>query len=158
MDYVWTILGIALLISGIIGCLLPVLPGPPLGFLSLLVLQFKTDPPFSTTFILIWLAITIAVFALDYVIPPMATKKFGGSRKGVIGSIAGLIVGLIFFPPFGLIVGSFLGAFIGELIDGQQKGAALKSAFGSLIGFVTGSVLKLTTVFIMGYYFTASLF
>ncbi|MEQ6121281.1 DUF456 domain-containing protein [Reichenbachiella sp. MALMAid0571] len=158
MDYFWTILGIVLLIAGIIGCLLPILPGPPLGFLSLLVLQFKTNPPFSTSFILIWLAITIAVFTLDYTIPPMATKKFGGSRKGVTGSIVGLVVGLIFFPPFGLIVGSFLGAFIGEIIDGQQRGVALKSAFGSLIGFVTGSVLKLTTVFIMGYYFTASLF
>ena len=105
MDYAIIILGAILLIVGIAGCFLPILPGPPLAFGALLIQQLKSEPPYSFNFILIWSAITIAVFALDYIIPPLTTKKFGGSRKGVIGSTIGLIIGLIFFPPFGLIIG-----------------------------------------------------
>ena len=157
MDYMIIIIGAILLIVGIAGCFLPILPGPPLAFGALLIQQLKSEPPYSFNFILIWSVITIAVFALDYIIPPLTTKKFGGSRKGVIGSTIGLIIGLIFFPPFGLIIGAFVGAFIGETIEGRERRMALKSSFGALFGFLTGSLLKLSVVIVMIYYFIGSI-
>lgn len=158
MDVFLTVLGIIFLLVGIVGCLLPILPGPPLGYLSLVVLQFKQEPPFGTSFMVVWAMITIAVFVIDYFIPPLATKRFGGSKKGVIGSTIGLVIGLIFFPPVGLIIGAFAGAFIGEMIEGSQKRVALRAASGALLGFLTGGLLKLVVVFTMGFYFISSLF
>ena len=158
MDYFWIGLGIILLLAAVIGCFLPIVPGPPLGFGALLILQLKEIPPFETSFIIIWAIVTTLVFFLDYVIPPLTTKKFGGSRRGVIGSTIGLIIGLIFFPPFGLVIGAFAGAFVGEISEGKDKRDALKSAFGALIGFLTGSLLKLAVVVTMSYYFIGSLF
>lgn len=158
MDYLWVGTGVLLLLAAIIGCFLPIVPGPPLGFGALLVLQLKEAPAFETSFLIIWAIVTTVVFFLDYIIPPLTTKKFGGSKKGVIGSTIGLIIGLIFFPPFGLIIGAFGGAFVGEIMEGKEKGDALKSAFGALIGFLTGSLLKLAVVVTMGYYFVNSLF
>ncbi len=157
MDVVITIISVAVLLCSIIGCLLPVLPGPPLGYLALLILQLRSEPPFSTTFMMVWAAITVVVFLLDYVIPPLTTRKFGGSKHGMLGSTAGLILGLLFFPPFGLIVGAFVGAFLGELFHGQNRDHALRSAVGSFVGFLTGSLLKLVVVFTMGYYLVTSL-
>lgn len=158
MDYLWIGIGVLLLLAAIIGCFLPIVPGPPLGFGALLVLQLKEVAPFETSFLIVWAIVTTLVFFLDYFIPPLATKKFGGSRRGVIGSTIGLIIGLIFFPPFGLIIGAFVGAFAGELMEGKEKRDALKSAFGALIGFLTGSLLKLSVVVTMGFYFVNSLF
>ncbi|MFY0651822.1 MAG: DUF456 domain-containing protein [Cyclobacteriaceae bacterium] len=158
MDFVWIALGSLFLLAGVIGCLLPILPGPPLGFAALLVLQLKEAAPFSLNFLIIWAVITVVVFAMDYVIPPLTTKKFGGSKKGMIGSTIGLVLGLIFFPPFGLILGAFAGAFIGELIEGKDNRNALRSAFGAFVGFITGTLLKLVVVVTMGYYFFSSLF
>lgn len=158
MEVFLTALGIVLLLAAVVGCLLPVLPGPPLGYLSLVVLQFKQEPPFGTTFMVVWALITIAVFVIDYFIPPLTTKRFGGSKKGVIGSSIGLVIGLLFFPPFGLITGAFVGAFLGEIIEGRQKRVALKAASGALLGFLTGSLLKLAVVFTMAFYFISSLF
>ncbi|MFT7032168.1 MAG: hypothetical protein ACJA2S_000666 [Cyclobacteriaceae bacterium] len=158
MDYLWIGAGIILLLAAVVGCFLPIVPGPPLGFGALLVLQLKEVAPFETSFLIIWVIITTVAFFLDYIIPPLTTKKFGGSRRGVIGSTIGLIIGLFFFPPFGLIIGAFVGAFVGEIIEGKEKKDALKSAFGALIGFLTGSLLKLTVVVTMGYYFVSSFF
>jgi uncharacterized protein len=158
MDYLWIALGIVLLFAAVIGCFLPIVPGPPLGYCALLILQLKEDAPFEISFLIIWAVITTIVFFLDYVIPPLTTKKFGGGRKGVIGSTIGLILGIIFFPPFGLIIGAFVGAFIGEIIEGKEKQVAMKSAFGALIGFLTGTLLKLAVVITMGYYFMSTLF
>lgn len=158
MDYLWIGLGIILLLAAVVGCFLPIVPGPPFGFGALLILQLKEVAPFETPFLIIWAVITTVVFFLDYIIPPLTTKKFGGSRKGVIGSTIGLIVGLIIFPPFGLGIGAFVGAFVGEVLEGKEKRDALKSAFGALIGFLTGSLLKLAVVVTMGYFFINSLF
>lgn len=153
MDYVLISLGVIFIISGILGCVLPVIPGPPLSYIGLLFLHFTERYQFSSRFLIIWAAITIVVYALDYLIPAWGTKKFGGSKRGVWGSIIGLVVGLFFFPPFGIIIGPFLGAVIGELTAGKDSGAALKSGFGSFIGFLAGTLLKLITSGMMTWYF-----
>ena len=153
MDWIWIILGILLTITGIVGCILPFLPGPPLSFIALLTLLAVNKNMFSSNFLVIWLLVTIVVTLLDYYVPVWGTKRFGGSRKGVWGATIGLIVGFFFFPPFGIIAGPFLGAFFGELIEGKGIQAALRSGFGSFIGFVAGTVMKLTVSLIMAFYF-----
>ncbi|HPF51271.1 MAG TPA: DUF456 domain-containing protein [Draconibacterium sp.] len=153
MDYVLIVLGVLFMISGILGCVLPILPGPPLSYLGILLLQFTSKYQFSTRFMIIWAVITVVVYALDYVIPAWGTKKFGGSKRGVWGSIIGLVIGLFFFPPFGIIIGPFLGAIIGELSSGKDSGSALKSGFGSFLGFLAGTLLKLIASGMMTWYF-----
>jgi hypothetical protein len=83
------------------------------------------------------------VYILDYIIPALGTKKFGGSKYGIIGTTVGLLIGLIFLGPFGIIIGPFIGAFTGELIhDNENSNRALKAAFGSFIGFLFSTGLK----------------
>lgn len=153
MDWIWITLGVVLTIAGIAGCILPFIPGPPLSYIALLVLLIADDQAFTSRFLIIWLLVTLAVTLLDYYVPVWGTKKFGGSRKGVWGATLGLVVGLFFFPPFGMIAGPFLGAFIGELIEGKDTNSALRSGFGSFIGFITGTVMKLAVSLIMAFYF-----
>ncbi|TRX57751.1 DUF456 domain-containing protein [Fulvivirga sp. M361] len=157
MDIVlFVIVGILMLV-GIIGCFLPILPGPPITYTGLLLLQLRSEAPFSTKFMVIWLLITIAVTVLDYIIPAYGTKKYGGSRLGVIGTFAGLIIGL-FFSPVGIIVGPLLGALIGEYVAGKNSKQALKAAWGSFVGFLLGSLIKLIACLFMCYYYFSVLF
>ena len=153
MEWVWITLGVLLTISGIVGCILPFIPGPPLSYAALLVLLLVDKDIFGSSFLLIWLIVTIAVTLLDYYVPVWGTKKFGGSSKGAWGATAGLIIGIFFFPPFGMIAGPFLGAVFGEMLGGKALNVALKSGFGSFIGFIAGTVMKLTVSIILAFYF-----
>ena len=157
IDILFVIIGIILLLVGIVGCVLPVLPGQILAWASLLMLQFKSGPPFTAKFIIVWALITAAVTILDYIVPLWGTKKLGGSKYGIWGAALGLLVG-IFFPPIGLIIGPFAGAFVGEMIAGKDSNTAFKSGLGSFIGFLTGTLLKLIISFVMGYYFFMNAF
>ncbi len=158
MDFVLIGFGIIFIIAGILGCVVPVIPGPPLSYIGLLLLHFTSRYSFSTRFLIIWLIITAIVYALDFIIPAWGTKKFGGSKRGIWGSIIGLIIGMFVFPPIGIIVGPFVGAVLGELSTGQESKAALKSGFGSFMGFLTGTLLKLIASGIMTWYFFKLLF
>jgi uncharacterized protein len=158
MDYLLIGLGILFIVGGILGCVLPLLPGPPLSYIGLLLLHFTEKHHFSTQFLLIWAVVTIIVYLLDYAIPVWGTKRFGGSRRGMWGSVIGLVVGLFFFPPFGIIVGPFLGAVVGELTAGKNSGAALRSGFGSFIGFLLGTLMKLIASGLMAWHFGRELF
>ena len=157
IDILFIGIGIILLLVGIVGCVLPVLPGQILAWASLLMLQLKSDPPFTAKFIVLWAFITAGVTILDYIVPLWGTKKLGGSKYGIWGAAFGLLVGM-FFPPIGLIIGPFAGAFIGEMIKGKDSNTALKSGLGSFIGFLTGTLLKLIVSFVMGYYFFMNAF
>ena len=111
-------LAIFLGIIGIIGCVLPVIPGPPISWAGMLILYFwgsgtdSSGNPMSLRFLLIWLLITIFVTVIDYLVPSYLTKKSGGSTYASRGALAGLLIGLIFFGPLGIILGPMLGAFI----------------------------------------------
>lgn len=152
MEIIWITLGILCIIAGFIGSFIPVLPGPPVSYVGLLLLQLTAHPPFSFQFLLIWAAIVGAVMILDNVIPAYGTKKFGGSAYGVSGSIIGLIIGL-FFPPVGIILGPLAGAFLGELVAGKKSDKAFRSAMGSFVGFLGATLLKIIATGMMGYYF-----
>lgn len=157
MDIILISFGIVLLIGGLAGCVLPFIPGPPLSFLALLLLQFTSNPPFSEDFLLLWAFIAAAVTILDYWVPVYGTKKMGGTKAGVRGSALGLIAGLLFFPPLGLIIGPFVGALLGELIAGLELSRAIRPAIGSFLGFLTGMIMKLSVSAILSYHFVVNL-
>lgn len=131
------------MILGIIGAFLPILPGPLTGWVGLLILSFTTAVPNDWTFLGITLAVAILVWILDYFIPAMGTKRFGGSKSGVYGTTIGLLIGLLSPIPFGMLIGAFVGAFIGEVAFAKKKSdKALKASFGSLLGFFVSASLK----------------
>ena len=156
MDIFLIILGSICLLVGILGCVLPVLPGVPLAYCGLLLLHATDKVQFSWQFLVIWAVVTIVVQVLDSVVPIWGTKKFGGSKMGVWGSTLGLLIGL-FFGPWGIVLGPFLGAVIFELIDGKNTRLALKAGWGSFVGLMTGTILKLICCGLMTYYFIAEL-
>jgi len=163
MDYVLLISGVIAILLGVIGSILPGLPGPPAGYLGLLLLHWTKFAQFSTRTLVIFAIIVIIVSVLDYVVPIWGTKKFGGSRSGVRGSTAGLIVGVLVLPllglaigPFGLvgiIGGPFIGAYIAERMTGRRHDKALRAAFGSFIGFLAGTIMKIVVSIVIAVYF-----
>lgn len=155
-DYILLILAVFLIILGIIGCLAPVLPGPPLSYLGLVLLHITRFADFSNTLLLTLAAIVVVVSILDYIVPVWGTKKFGGSKYGTRGATVGLIIGL-FLGPLGIIIGPFIGAVVGELIFKDDMKYALRAGFGSLLGFLTGIGLKLATSFVITFYFVKEL-
>ncbi|NNE76487.1 MAG: DUF456 domain-containing protein [Pricia sp.] len=157
MDIILLILGFILVVVGILGSFLPILPGPPVSWVGLLLLHFTTAIPQDWWFLGITAAVALLVFALDYIIPAMGTKKYGGTRYGMIGTTIGLLVALLFpvLGPFGIIIWPFIGALIGELINKADKKTATKAAFGSFLGFLTGTFIKfLVAVIFMGLFIT----
>ena len=156
MDIFLMISAALLLLAGLAGCIVPVLPSVPLSYGGLLLLQLTDRVQFSTRFLLIWLGVVVVLQVLDYVVPALGTKQFGGSKLGVWGSTIGLIVGM-FFGPWGIVIGPFAGAVLFELFDGKQAMAALKAGFGSFIGLLTGTILKLIACGMMIYYYIEAL-
>jgi len=162
MDWLWILISMVVVFIGILGAVLPVIPGPVVAFVALIILQLKTTPAFSEDFLVIMGLIAGAVTVLDYVVPVYGTKKFGGSKAGIRGSMIGLVVGIIVLPilgitlgPFGIlgiILGPFIGAYVGEKMTGKEDNLAWKAAFGSFIGFLTGTLMKLAYGFVCAFY------
>lgn len=153
MEWFWITLGIILTIAGLVGCILPLIPGPPLGYAAIMIAQYTLDKPFTTRFMVVWLILVFVVVMLDYYVPIWGTSRFGGSKSGIWGSTIGLIVGLFFFPPFGIVTGPFIGAVAGELLAGKDMQRALRSGLGSFLGFITGVIMKLTVSLFLAFHF-----
>ncbi|MBX2963870.1 MAG: DUF456 domain-containing protein [Cyclobacteriaceae bacterium] len=156
MDLVWTVLACGFMIAGILGSVIPLVPGPPLSFVGLLVLQLREQPTFTIKFLVSWLLVVIVIAVLDYAVPIYGTKKFGGSKYGMWGCMVGLVAGF-WFGPIGIIAGPFVGAFAGELLATNQSEQALRAAVGSFIGFVFSTLMKLVVCLVMGWYFIRAL-
>ena len=145
------------MIIGIIGSFIPVLPGPTMSWIGLLLLYLTKTIEDDWIFLGITLVVALVVFALDYIIPVMGTKKFGGSKSGMIGTTIGLLVAIFFpiFGIFGIIIWPFVGALVGELINKADTNTAIKAAFGSFLGFLTGTFLKFVIAIIyLGLFFS----
>ena len=143
MDILLVCIGFILIIIGIIGSFLPVLPGPPVSWLGLLMLYFTEVQPVGWVYLGITLAIAIIITVLDYIIPAAGTKSFGGSRAGAIGTTVGLIVGILAPIPLGILIGPFVGALLGELLFNKSEvGQAFKAALGSFLGFLASTFMK----------------
>ncbi len=149
--------GAVLMIVGLVGCVLPVIPGPPLSFAGLLLLHFSKYAQFSFEFLLLFGSIAAVVTVLDYVVPIWGTKKFGGSKAGMWGAAIGLVIGIFILPPIGFLVGPFAGAVIGEAINGKKSTQAFRAGFGSVMGLMMGVGLKLAASLVMTYYFVKEL-
>lgn len=156
LDILLVILGVIFLVGGLAGCVLPAIPGPPLSYIALLLLQPTDFANFSVKFLVIAAIITVAITVADYFLPIWGTRKWGGSRAGTIGSILGLLLGM-FFSPVGIILGPFVGAVAGELIAGRDTGGALRSGFGSFVGFLLGTGMKLAVCMVFTYYYIKEL-
>lgn len=139
------LVSVVLLIVGILGTFLPVLPGLLLSLCGLLIYKFGTETPLSMIYIWIFVFLTAISVVLNYVIPARTTKKYGGTRWGSIGSVVGTLVGMFFIPiPFGFLIGMFLGVFVGELLhDASDKKKAWNSTKGALVGFLYGTGFNL---------------
>lgn len=158
MSTVIAILAVLAGIIGIAGSILPGLPGPPVSWVGLMLLYFwgngtdKAGDPMSLTFLLVWLAITIVVCIIDYVVPAYFTRVTGGSKVAGRGAIIGLIAGM-FIPPVGIILGTLAGAFLAEYLVSRKSGwQSTKSAVGALLGFIFGTGIKLIASGLMLYY------
>ncbi len=156
MDWIWIVLGIILILVGLLGSLLPLLPGPPVAYVGLLLQLFRDPVPFTTNFILVWGGIVLLSLLLDYIVPIWGTKRFGGTRYGVWGCTIGFLLAF-WMGPWGVIIGPFIGAFVGELIGGQSCHKSFRAAWGSFIGFLLGSFVKLVVCFMLLYYVIASI-
>lgn len=138
------LIGFIFMLVGIVGSFLPILPGPPLSWIGLLLLYLTKAVETNWVFLGITLAIALLVFALDYIIPAMGTKKFGGSKAGIFGTTVGLLVAIVFpvLGPIGIVIWPFVGALVGELLNKTESKTAVKAAFGSFLGFLTGTFIK----------------
>ena len=143
----WCIFALILGVIGIIGSIVPALPGPPLSWVGLLLVYISGRQggadPMTLRFLLVWLGVVTFVTILDYVVPAWFTKVTGGHKQASVGAIVGLFVGLL-LPPVGIILGSLLGAFLGEWL-GADRGVwdSFKASIGAFLGFISGTGLKL---------------
>jgi len=153
MDILLLILGIICLVAGIVGSVLPVLPGPSAAWLSLLLIHWTDYADFSTRFLIITAVLAVLTIGLDYVIPGWGSRRFGGSKMGEKGALLGTFAGLL-MGPFGIILGPFVGAFIGEILhDRRDINRALRAAWGSFVGFLAGTGIKLILCLFFAWYF-----
>jgi uncharacterized protein YqgC (DUF456 family) len=161
MDITLAVIGTVLVLIGFLGSILPIIPGPPISWAGLLLLKwtdFVVDHGQAyenALWILLFFVILVTI--LDYVVPIMGTKKYGGSKRGVWGATIGVVVGL-FFGPLGIIIGPFLGAYIGEITTGKKEKEALRAAWGSFVGFLLGVGLKLMVCGTILFFFIRYLF
>lgn len=158
MDALLLIPGFLLILIGLAGCIIPVIPGPPLSYAGLLLMHLTSAVQFEQRFMLIWAGLALGVTLLDYFTPIWGTKKFGGTKRGTWGATIGLLFGLVFFPPLGIIIGPFAGAVIGEMTQTEDLKKAVRSGMGSLMGFLIGTGLKFVISGFITYYFFRELF
>ena len=143
------IIGIViLLLLGVIGSVIPALPGPPLSYIALLISYFFINTVDGDS--LLWIGVVVVVVTvLDYYLQIYGVKKAGGGKYAIRGSIVGMLLGIFLFPPFGILIGAFIGAYIGAKMEASKN--EVKIAFGALWGFIVGTILKLCTSFYIIY-------
>ncbi|MGV4414160.1 DUF456 domain-containing protein [Chryseobacterium sp. T1] len=135
------VISILLIIIGIVGTIVPVLPGLFLSFAGLLIFKFGGNTEMPILYVWIFGFLTLLSAVLNYVIPAKTNKKYGGTRWGSIGSFVGTLLGFFFIPiPFGFLIGMLLGVFVGELLhDINNHKKAFNSTKGALVGFIYGT-------------------
>lgn len=141
IDVVLLIIACTLSIIGLMGCIIPGLPGPPLNYAALLIIQYVYSP-YQMYTLVIYGILTAAILVIDYMLPIWFAKKFGATKQGIWGSMIGMILGMV-FTPIGMILGLLLGAIIGDLIAGRQTQEAAKSGLATFGGTILAIGLKL---------------
>lgn len=150
MPYIALPTAFLLMLLGLLGIILPVLPGIGLIFLGMVVYGFATGfQAVSPSFLGLMLLLTIVGTVLDYVAAAYGAKRTGASKAGTIGAILGGIGGAFVFPPYGFLLGPLAGAFLGELYAGKQTDQATRASLGTLLGMLGGIILKLAIAAVM---------
>lgn len=144
----WSVAGV-LVITGIAGLVLPILPGPLLLFGGLVAAAWAEGFVEVGIFPIVILAIMMCTaLILDFVASGLGVKYFGASKRAAWGAIAGGLLGLFWGLP-GILLGPFIGAFILELSVRDQLQPAGRAGFGAWIGFLVGTAAKVAIGFAM---------
>ncbi|WP_029036732.1 DUF456 domain-containing protein [Salinimicrobium xinjiangense] len=155
MDLFLVVLAGILMLVGILGSFLPMLPGIPVSWGGLLLLHLTSVIPINYTYLGITLLITVIIFALQYAIPAIGTKYLGGSKQGMFGATIGLFAGIFIPIPFAILIAPFIGAYIGEIMNKADSRTALKAASGSFIGLLASTFMEfvVTAIFLLLFIF-----
>ena len=151
MDLLLVAIAALLMLIGILGSFLPMLPGIPLSWVGLLLLHLTSAIPMNYTYLGITLLITIIIFILQYAVPALGTKYLGGTKKGMYGATIGLFAGIFIPIPFAILIAPFVGAYIGEILNKADSRSALKAASGSFIGLLASTFMEfvVTAIFLL---------
>ncbi len=158
MDIVLVAIGFLCVVVGVFGSFLPIVPGPGLSWVGLLLLYLTDAVPNNYWMLGITAAIVLLVTVLDYIIPAKGTKRYGGSKYGIWGTNIGLVVGILAPIPFGFLIGPFVGAFVGELIfNSSDHKRAFKAATGSFVGFLASTFIQfMICIIFLGIFITVA--
>jgi hypothetical protein len=152
------IVTIIMFIIGIIGTILPALPGVVLIFGGMLVYGFMTNfEGLSIWFFVIQLLAMAVIFVMDFIASAVSTKNYGGSKQATFGAAVGTIFGIIVLGPLGIIIGPFAGSVAAEILLGKEIKQAIRVGFGSIVGVVGGTIFKLVAEITMIIYFIMSI-
>jgi hypothetical protein len=158
VDVIALVVASLFFIVGLVGTLLPVMPGAPVIWLGMLIYGFIAGfENLGLYFLLAQAVLAIAVMAVDYLFTALGSRYLGGSKAAFWGAAAGLLVGVFFFP-FGLIIGPFLGAAVADLIYRRNTDLAIKSGFGATLGFLGALPIKLAIEAVMITWFIVRIF
>lgn len=148
------LMGSLLMLLGLIGSVLPLLPGPPLCFIGLFLLALikKFSPPLTPALITLLGIVTVLMIAMDYILPLLGAKKYGSSKWGVWGSILGMLIGM-FLSPLAVLLGAFFGAVVAEWLAGKTKGESFRAGWGVMMGTLFATMVRLGFSGLMIYYF-----
>lgn len=152
IDLLLIIGGFILLLAGLLGAFIPVLPGPPLSYAGLLLIHFTSLATIPDNILIIFGTLTVLITIVDYLLPIWGTRLGKGSKHGVMGATIGLVIGIFFFPPLGVIIGPLAGAWLAEKVNGKDNKQAFRSAMGSFIGLLFGAILKFAVAIAMIWY------
>lgn len=156
MDTLLAICAVLCGILGLLGAILPILPGTVLSFVGLLCAYFTTTSALSEGQLWMWGVISVIIIILDYILPAYFSKLFGGSKAGIWGATIGVVVGMFTMGPLGIILGPFVGAVAGEMLHQKQTlDKAIVVGAGSLLSFFVGTGIKLIAGGFMMYYIWA---
>lgn len=156
MDTLLAICAVLCGILGLLGAILPILPGTVLSFVGLLCAYFTTTSALSEGQLWMWGVISAIIIILDYILPAYFSKLFGGSKAGIWGATIGAVVGMFTMGPLGIILGPFVGAVAGEMLHQKQTlDKAIVVGAGSLLSFFVGTGIKLIAGGFMMYYIWA---
>lgn len=152
------VIGSLLMLLGLIGSVLPVLPGPPLSFIGLFLLALVKNfsPPLTLALVILLGIVTVLMIAMDYVLPLLGAKRYGASKWGVWGSVSGMLIGM-FLSPLAVLLGAFFGAVVAEWLAGKTKGESFRAGWGVMLGTLFATFVRLGFAGLMIYYFVMAL-
>ncbi len=135
---------------GVLGTLLPVLPGTPLIILAGVVYLLLTGSQAVSWPLIAGLAVmSLAAESIEYLFSVVGARYFGGTRRGMIGAVLGLVIGLLVLGPLGLVIGPFLGAILVELLGDRSFKEAAQVGVGTIIGQLGGSLVSFLIAVVM---------